>query len=682
MKQVRFSLWVGLALASAACSDNFLEPKQEMPSNIDDRLALKGTVCTSMPDPNGFPVKVVLIVDQSGSMCISDPPGSQGAPGFCETALAPIAATLPPEPARVRAMKNLFAQFANEPNVSIAIVPFETNVKGVWPMVTGAGQSRFESLAGQGYADAITRVNQLQSELGKGTDYQGVLAYVYGLISSDIVDTETTSPELLPRTRYVVVFITDGTPFPRCSANDTLTMYADQNNPDLTWQDSSGAGCDPNIPANPNATPPTPAGGPNCYCNLVDPMDPDLVTGYVAGTDRNQNYQIFSYVDQLMELKSSHNIGDIRFHTVLVFNKEAVLNCGLICQDIYGTYPGATTPAQEADAAHTIATWTLQQMANRGNGIYQEFVDNTGVANLSLGALDYSSLASKNVMKTIYVRSMSADPANSDVNLDRMVDADGDGVPDTQDNDFYSTNYKTSQNEQDSDGDCFDDNFEILHYDDGFRPDVKDSRGCDPASPLTLNCACRDTDGDGLSQFAEAYLKTRSTLADSDGDGVPDGEEVRYGLDPLSPSSAGLDTDGDGIPDSQEYRYDSNPTRRDNLFVARNGYEYEINPTDNGDGTVCYDFTVSNLQLVTTEPSAGWVTGTNLFKVFFAEAPESGVASDYGVWRTACAWARYAPPSVRDPAGPNMTFQNSDFRPPSTMIGDPLLYQGCIGTHP
>src|SRR5882762_39075 len=97
----RFSL----LLVLAACSDSFLQPKENEPTNIDNRLILKGNVCTSPPDPTGFPVKVVLVVDQSGSMCISDPPGAQTQGSFCTTALAPIAAGLPPQPARVRALE-------------------------------------------------------------------------------------------------------------------------------------------------------------------------------------------------------------------------------------------------------------------------------------------------------------------------------------------------------------------------------------------------------------------------------------------------------------------------------------------------------------------------------------------------------------------------------------------------
>ncbi|MEW6432825.1 MAG: VWA domain-containing protein [Myxococcota bacterium] len=636
----------------ASCSDVFIEPKQKDVTNVDDRLTIAGEVCTSPPDPTGFPVKVVLIVDQSGSMCISDPPGSQESSGFCE-----MYATVPPgvtQPGRVRALNRLLDQFATQPNVEVALVPFETNVKGVWPGSTGIGSTRF----GRPDATLRNRVNTLQAELGKGTDYQGALAYAYGLVSSDIAQTELNSPELLPRTRYVVVFLTDGVPFPRCSANDNLTQYADDLNPELTWADSFGAGD---------------------FCNTIDPDDPDAITGFVAGTDRNQNYQLFSYVDQLMELKQQYNIGDIRLHTVLLFNLEAVRACGPICQDVYGQYvrwPGPVAVPDGPAAAKDIARWTLQQLAQRGNGVYQEFNDFTGIGQLNLGALDYSSLFSRNVMKTLMVQALSSEPGDTD----RVVDTDGDGLIDEQDNDFSN---KTNKFFSDTDGDGFDDAFEVRSFDDGFRPDTKDGRGCDPASPLTPNCTSRDTDGDGLSQWAEAYLKTRPTLVDSDGDGVPDGLETRYGLDPLKPQAAGLDTDGDGVPDAEEFRLGSNPVRRDTEFQQKNAYQYALTSEPQADGRICYRFSVSNLQLVTPPNRAGLRQGFNLFKVWFGEAPESGVATDYGVWKTACAWAQFAPPSCRVPAGPETPpMTDGDFTAPSQMV-DPAQYeQLCVGISP
>ncbi len=646
------------ALMLAACTDVFIQPREKDATNVDNRLAVTGTVCTSAPDPTGFPVKVVFIVDQSGSMCVSDPPGSQQSSGFCE-----MYAVVPPgitQPARVRALNLLLDQFATAPNVEVALVPFETNVppSSVWPQATGAGASRFARPDGSLRA----RVNGLQAELGKGTDYQGALAYTYSLIASDIDQVNRNNPELLPRTRYVVVFLTDGVPFPRCSANDNLQQYADDLNPDLTWADAQGAGD---------------------FCNLIDPQDPDAITGFVAGTDRNQNYQLFSYVDQLMELKLQYNIGDIRLHSVLLFNTEAVRACGPICQDLYGRYVrypgGGAAPVPVADgptAAHNIARWVLQQLALRGNGVYQEFNDFYGIGQLSLGALDYSSLMSKNVMKTLLVQPMSSEPGE----VDRVVDADGDGLPDTEDNDF---SWKTNKFFADTDGDGFDDRFEVYRRDDGFRADQKDGRGCDPASPLTSGCVPRDTDGDGLSQYAEDYLDTRTTLVDSDGDGIPDGLEVKYGLDPLKPQAAGLDTDGDTLPDSEEFRLGSNPIARDRPYLDKNAFQYELSSTARQDGSVCYDFRVSNIELVTPEKRAGLRQGFNLFKLWFAEAPESGVGTDYGVWRTACVWAQYDPPSVRIPAGPEApALQDQNFIAPSSMV-DPAQYESsCVGVSP
>lgn len=649
MRALKASL---LALVAVGCSDALIEKRQVQDINVDNRLAISGRVCSSVPDPTGFPVKVVMIVDQSGSMCISDPPGSQQSPGFCE-----MYGTVPPgvtQPARVRAVNRLVDQFTMQPNVQVALVPFETNVKGVWPVPTGPNPQRF----GRPDSTLRARINTLQSELGKGTDYQGALAYAYSLIASDIVTTEQTTPEVLPRTRYVVVFITDGVPFPKCSANDNLTQFADDLNPDLTWADSFGAGD---------------------FCNLIDPMDPDAITGYVAGTDRNQNYQLFSYVKQIADLKDQYNVGDVRLHTVLMFNEEAVRNCGPICQDVYGQYvrwPGPVPVPDGPSAAKSIAAWTLQQLAQRGNGVYQEFSNFAGLAQLNLGALDYSSLASRNVMKNLMVQALSSEPGLEK----REVDTDGDGLIDAFDNDF---SHKTNKNFADSDDDGFDDNFEVRRFDDGFRPAAKDGRGCDPASPLTPGCVPRDTDGDGLSQFAEAYLKTRGTLVDSDADGVPDGMEVRYGLDPSQRQTTGIDTDGDGTSDTEEFRLGSNPIARDLPFQQKGAYQFAVKSEVQADDSVCYDFKVSNLELVTPPNRAGLTQGYNLFKVWFVEAPESGVATDYGVWKAACFWAQYDPPSIREPAGPEgPPLSNSDFRPPQD-IASPAQYDvDCLGVSP
>lgn len=638
-------------LGLIGCSDALVQRPPKDDINVDNRLAISGRVCTADPDLDGFPVKVVLIVDQSGSMCISDPPGSQGDMGFCQ-----MYGTAPPgvtQPARVRALNRLLDQFEQQRNVQVALVPFETNVNEPWPPATGPGAERFARPDGA----LRTQINNMQSRLGKGTDYQGALAYAYALISSDITLQEERNPASLPRTRYVVVFLTDGVPYPKCAANDALTQYADDLNPDLTWADSIGSGD---------------------FCNEIDPDDPDAITGYVAGTDRNQNYQLFSYVKQIIDLKDQFNVGDVRLHTVLMFNEEAVRNCGPICQDVYGEYvrwPGRVPVADGPAAAHSIAAWTLQQLAVRGNGVYQEFSNFQGLATLNLGALDYSSLYSPNVMKSFFVQAMSSE-AGEDA---RKVDTDGDGLIDELDNDFT---HATSRYVADSDEDGFDDMFEVRRADDGFQPATRDGRGCDPNSPLTLDCVAADTDGDGLSQYAEDYLNTRRTIIDSDGDGIPDGLEVKYGLDPRLRLLNGLDTDGDGTSDNIEIRMGSNPVFRDRSFQEKNAFQYKISSEVEGNH-VCYDFTVSNLQLVTPPNRAGLRQGFNLFKLWFSEAPESGVATDFGVWRTACAWAQYDPPGVRVPAGPEIeALDDGRFDEPRFFLTGSDYEQRCAGISP
>jgi hypothetical protein len=77
-----------------------------------------------------------------------------------------------------------------------------------------------------------------------------------------------------------------------------------------------------------------------------------------------------------------------------------------------------------------------------------------------------------------------------------------------------------------------------------------------------------DSDTDGLTDAEEVYTyQTDPCNPDSDGDGMPDGWEVRYGLDPLDPNDASGDLDGDGVSNLDEYRLGRNPADPIDLTV-------------------------------------------------------------------------------------------------------------------
>ena len=138
---------------------------------------------------------------------------------------------------------------------------------------------------------------------------------------------------------------------------------------------------------------------------------------------------------------------------------------------------------------------------------------------------------------------------------------------------------------------------------------------------------------------------------------------------PVIPPSASLkvdpltDTDGDGTPDYAEVRIHSDPMVADTEYQQEFGYTYQITaiPQDGGNGVTCYDYSVSNVQMVTTQSANGVEEGYNVIKLYFDEAPQSNVADDYGVWKEACVLTQFAPPTLRVPAGPEVDLVDSDF---------------------
>jgi hypothetical protein len=102
----------------------------------------------------------------------------------------------------------------------------------------------------------------------------------------------------------------------------------------------------------------------------------------------------------------------------------------------------------------------------------------------------------------------------------------------------------------------------------------------------------QDTDGDGISDFEEQNWNDsldynpydpvrnpggsdlRHDLADSDGDGLLDGFETMYGLNPTDISDGDADSDGDGLTNGEEQAWGTNPSSPDSdLDGMPDGFE-------------------------------------------------------------------------------------------------------------
>ena len=78
-----------------------------------------------------------------------------------------------------------------------------------------------------------------------------------------------------------------------------------------------------------------------------------------------------------------------------------------------------------------------------------------------------------------------------------------------------------------------------------------------------------DLDSDGLDNVQELAAGTDPTKADTDNDGMPDGWELRYHLNPLSPADAGaLSAANDTLTNLQEYLGGTDPTNSNRTIPA------------------------------------------------------------------------------------------------------------------
>ncbi|MHB8417922.1 MAG: vWA domain-containing protein [Myxococcales bacterium] len=194
------SRWLPLLLtATASCTGVYLyDLGSPLPPPVDRQVQLQGQFCTLGPNDVLSPVKIMFVMDGSGSMDVSDPQNTRG-----------------------QAMINLLNSFPqNDPNVYFTAMVFSGQIT---KFVTKSAQPQFDQLMTYSQQDLETiaaQIYQYSSPNGPqnsqnvgSTDFVKPLDDVFTVIATDISKSLNASGSVgSAPPRYSVIFLSDGAP--------------------------------------------------------------------------------------------------------------------------------------------------------------------------------------------------------------------------------------------------------------------------------------------------------------------------------------------------------------------------------------------------------------------------------------------------------------------------------------
>ena len=590
---------------AVTCTDAGLQddPRVEV-AFVDSLLDIEGQYCTSPAEEMEFPVKILVVMDQSASLQCTDL-----------------------EMTRRTAIQQLVAELRSNPAVSFGYLGFHAAVY----RVGFTSPDDFEAQV----AENIVQV-------GPATDYQGALSTALQMLEQDMVNSPMS---MRARTKYVVLFVSDGVPEPRCNAgceddDETCSDGIDNDGDGLI--DGDDPDCADTLPDRLYGV-----------CNTDEDIPEDnYVDMRSTCPEYNMQPQVLRRIDDIMALAPAYGVGDLRLHTVFLFATQEVVEarCG---------------GAAAADFAYVRdeAMPLMQSMADAGEGTFRE-VNTVLEREANFFRVDYQPLESSfDLMETFAVNTNSLPSPTGP-----RVDTDGDGIDDPTEFEEGLDRFR-----RDTDGDGWSDLFELRFRHSGFDPlDGNRPRQCCPAYGLEGTCCtapsvCRcptpplsavelaDLDGDGLNAAEERFLGTDERDPDSDGDRIPDGLEFRLGLDPTVPDALS-DHDFDGMRTRDEIRAATDPQVPDAARAATSGVRQRI--VDIGEDSLrrhCYSFEIRGIELVQTLEAPGAdgladpvTQGRNRIYLMMTEEPVE-LAGHRGNLFIGCVEATYLGGSYKDP---------------------------------
>ncbi|MCP3138989.1 VWA domain-containing protein [Pyxidicoccus xibeiensis] len=192
----------GLAalVAVVACTDSYLyDPRRDEQVPVDRAMAFEGRFCTVGTNEVVRPIKLVVAMDASQSMRVSDPDG-----------------------ARATALVELIQNLPRDPEVYLAVVLFAGSTTAFLTQVPGnPPEDGFVQLSTLDEATLRRMTEQLltfrnpdNSPNRDSTDFVKPLSDIYSLINTDIARSrlEPGGAQALAQARYSVIFLSDGKP--------------------------------------------------------------------------------------------------------------------------------------------------------------------------------------------------------------------------------------------------------------------------------------------------------------------------------------------------------------------------------------------------------------------------------------------------------------------------------------
>ncbi len=594
------------------CTDVGLQPTPSpMKKKYDNLLTIKGEYCVQPDTTVEFPVKVLLIIDQSASLQCTDPANR-----------------------RFEALNRLVGEILSNRSAQIGVIGFSSWTRYT-PFTRDSGLVR-------------TVVSEEQGG-GVATDYQGALATALRAIENDILMSMESDPGLPARTRYVTVFVSDGIPEPRClpGCEDDEDHCADGIDNDGDGSvDGADNNCDDignnllhpdNLYAICNYTgdPDSDSDDPFDIRQVLD--DDEYVDFDAICPSYNEPELILKRVGDLIDLQDTYSVGNIALHAVFLFAPQAEVTA--VCGEVASTFGYDQTQARNL----------LQAMAITGTGAFRDVNIRTAADNNFL-QFDYRALEKPLWTSSFMVRNLYATLTQEGYE----PDTDADGLGDAVEREL-ETNYK----ERDSDAtpeiaDGYTDLFEFRYQRLGFDP-------TDPRQPAITCTETTDLDRDRLLDCEETMIGTDLRRADSDGDGILDWIEIVNGIDPTVPDAT-QDLDFDGNNNYDEIRGGTDPQVPDTDRYRDNRIKYEWEDlgiksiqragSDQKQDRSCASFEARDIQLVTTPlvPNPDSREDRGLNRIFIYESEQAAqLAGTRSSTYVACFEAFYRSETSKDP---------------------------------